>query len=67
MLTICAKYRDSEPTQIHHGKNSETAIQWSSLRYNRTLALHPNVKLHINDRLLFFVSTMALYYDSIYH
>ena len=42
-----------ESNRIHHSKNSETAIQWGSLYYDHTLKSHPDVKVHINYRLLF--------------
>ena len=40
------------PTHIHHSTNSETAIQWCSLIYNRALKSHPNVRLHITIGLV---------------
>ena len=39
------------PTQFHHSTDSETAIQWSSLKYKRALTLHLNVKVHITTGL----------------
>ena len=40
-------------TRIHHSTNSKTGIQWCSLKYNHALKLHPDVRVHINYRLLF--------------
>ena len=40
-------------TDIRHGANLETAIWWCFLKYNYALTSDPNVKLHINNRLLF--------------
>ena len=31
---------------------SETGIQWCSMRYNRALQSHPNVKIHLDYSLL---------------
>ena len=39
-------------TSLSHNKNSERAIQKSSLKYGHVLKLHPNVKVCINCRLL---------------
>ena len=38
---------------IHHSTNTEAAIQLCSLKYNIGLNLHPNMKVHIKDGLLF--------------
>ena len=31
---------------IHNSENSETAVQWCSLKYDHVLKSHPNVKVH---------------------
>lgn len=36
-----------QTTRSHHGTNSETSIQWCSLKYHPTLKSHSNAKLHI--------------------
>ena len=50
------------PARIHHSKNSEAAIhtQQCSLKYNHALKSHPYVKVNINYRLLFCVSTIGV-------
>ena len=51
MSRLWPKCKIREPTRIHHSTNLETAIQWCSLKYNRALKSHPNVKVHMNYRL----------------
>ena len=48
------------PTYIHHSTNSETTIQWCSLKYNRRLKSHPNVKV-IETIGHCFVSNMGVF------
>ena len=52
MQRICDGYGPTTTLEraprIPHIKNSETAIQRCSLKYNRVLKAHPNIKIHIN-------------------
>ena len=61
VVTVMTKLQpsDGSTTPSDHRTNSETAIHWCSLKYNRALKSHPNIKVHINHGLL-FVSTMGL-------
>lgn len=74
-LTLCFQYGNriwrhchdlittsEEPACIHHHKNSQTSIQWRSIKYNNALKFHPNIKVHVNYRHLycFIVLTFAI-------
>ena len=52
------------PTWIYHSKNSETAKHRCSLKHNHSLKSQPNIKLHINYRLLFCQYNWSLKYHS---
>ena len=58
MCLWCARYNrilsrlwlntiSEQTTRSHHSTNSETSIQWCSLKYHPTLKSHSNAKLHI--------------------
>ena len=53
-VTFLAQLQRHGSPRIHHSINSETAIQWCSIKYDPALKSHPNVKINVNYRLLFF-------------